>query len=993
MSSLVLDRTTEHDDNFTNQIDASQPNSLQHQKHPSSNCFSIYYQNVNGLCTKSKQFFRNSSEADYSVIALTETGLNSSFFSAEYFNSSYIVYRTDRESTNVNLERGGGTLIAVRGTLTAVAVQLDGFDDIEFTCVKIRQDKNSHLFVYVAYIRPSSPAQAYSDHLNAINSIKLDKSDSIFVFGDFNIPNAKWIYTGDDDFDDDIYGALIPTNVSPPYKSEFLMELLSRGLNQVNHIPNDDGNLLDLIFNDNFFDVEVTSPQLPLTPVEDYHPALLVTFESVFDSPASTESTYRRNFNRTDFIGLCNFLNDANIVENIVPLSLDDKIAFLYDLLNRGIAEFVPFSKRKRFKNAWGNSKLQKLKNKRNKEWKRYQNTGDKASFDRAFAEFDALNTSLYSNYTSKIETSLKENPSSFWRYVNSKRNVDALPKLFRHGNRTSTDPGEQATMFAEFFNENFSSVSSIRQPLQITHNPNSPQNFLLDKYFVFDELMKIKTSTGAGPDGIHPLILRNCASVLFEPLTLIFNESLNSGIFPEVWKRYSVTPFFKKGARADIANYRCIAKLQTIAKFFEHCINVHLVNWISPKISDRQHGFMKKRSTTSNLMEFTHFTLNGLSVAKRVDVAYLDFSKAFDRVDHSILLQKLATFDIPQNILSWMKTYLSSRRQYVKMGDHESTDFIVNSGVPQGSHIGPTIFIAFINDLPSIASDEVFLSMFADDVRAAKIIRGEGDTFVLQTFIDALEQWCNTNELHLNIGKCAIMPIHRHKSAPIPMYFYGNHRIASAGDQRDLGVIIDDKLSFTAHIDKVVPKAYAALGFLKRFCFDITDQSTIKTIYSALVQSKLDYCSTVWLTIPSMRADKIESILRQFTMYACREYPNANNDYHITSYIDRLKKLNMISLNRRRINNALLFFYDLLNDNIHCPFVKSLFCINPNVRNFRDPERFKITDLNISRNPNAPITLICKYANLVKNIFIDATSRNNFKNLLSKISDETFLI
>lgn len=923
---------------------------------------------------------------------MTETWLNSTHFTAEYFNNAYIVFRNDRESTSVDLNRGGGTLIAVLSTLTATVVEIHGFDDIEFTCASVRQSDDSHIFIYAAYIRPASPAIMYLRHLNAINSIKMGKSDSIFILGDFNIPNVDWNFTHDDDFDDELPGVLIPTNVSPPHAAEFLLELLSRGFNQVNHIANTDGNLLDLIFTDKFFDIEVTIPHTILSTKDDFHPPLLILLETAIDSPTNIEVSCHRNFIRTDFIGLCNFLNDANIVDNIVALPLDDKIAFLYDLLDRGIADFVPFARRKRFKIAWWNGELQKLKNKRNKEWKRYRHTGEKSSFDRAFAEFDSLNTQRYSDYTSTMESSLKENPSSFWRYVNSKRNVNSLPKLFHYGDRSSTDPGEQATMFAEYFCENFSSPSTNAEENQITHNPDVPDNFLLDEFFVFDELMKIKTATGAGPDGIHPLILKNCASVLFEPLTLIFNESLRSGVFPEVWKRYSVTPIFKKGARSDITNYRCIAKLKTIAKFFEHCVNVHLVKFIAPKISDRQHGFMRKRSTTTNLMEFTHFSLNGLNEAKRVDVLGLDFSKAFDRVNHVILNRKLEEFDIPSNVLSWLKSYLTNRRQYVKLGDHESPDYIVNSGVPQGSHIGPPIFLAFINDLPSILSDEVFLSMFADDVRIAKVIRGEGDTFVLQTSIDAISHWCNANDLHLNLSKCSVMSLHRHRTAPEPIYFYGNQQLASITEQRDLGVIIDNKLSFKSHIDTIVSKASAALGFVKRFCFDINDQSTVKAIYSALVQSKLDYCSTVWLTIPSTRADRIESVLRQFTMYACREYPNEANNYHISPYISRLERLNMISLNRRRINNALLFLYDLLNGNIHCPYVNSLICINPNIRNFRDAERFKITDLNLSRTPNAPITLICKYANLVKNVFIDATSRNNFRNLISKISDETFV-
>lgn len=190
-----------------------------------------------------------------------------------------------------------------------------------------------------------------------------------------------------------------------------------------------------------------------------------------------------------------------------------------------------------------------------------------------------------------------------------------------------------------------------------------------------------------------------------------------------------------------------------------------------------------------------------------------------------------------------------------------------------------------------------------------------------------------------------------------------------------------------------IVAKALSALGFVKRFCRDINDTSTQKVLFSAFVQSKLEYCSTVWLTIPSTRADSIESVLNKFTRFALHEYSNPTvNNYRISPYDDRLKRLEMITLNRRRINTALLFLYDLLNNNVHCPYVKELFYINPNVRNFRDAERFRIIDPNLSRTKNAPITLICKYANCVKDIFINATTRNNFKSLLSDIRDDIFL-
>lgn len=162
------------------------------------------------------------------------------------------------------------------------------------------------------------------------------------------------------------------------------------------------------------------------------------------------------------------------------------------------------------------------------------------------------------------------------------------------------------------------------------------------------------------------------------------------------------------------------------------------------------------------------------------------------------------------------------------------------------------------------------------------------------------------------------------------------------------------------------IAKASSALGFVKRFCYDINDQSTLKAVYSAFVQSNLDYCSTVWFTMPSIRSDMIESILRQFSMFALKEYPNAQNNHHISPYEARLERLNMIKLNRRRINTALIYFYDLVNTNVHSPYVNDLFYRYQNVHNFRNAELFKISNADLSRTNTAPITKICKYANML---------------------------
>jgi len=251
--------------------------------------------------------------------------------------------------------------------------------------------------------------------------------------------------------------------------------------------------------------------------------------------------------------------------------------------------------------------------------------------------------------------------------------------------------------------------------------------------------------------------------------------------------------------------------------RVFESIIVDKLTPLISRHILEEQHGFMPNRSTVTNLSIFCSYISSALESFVQTDVIYTDFPKAFDSVDHEILLNKLEAFGIVGNLLSWFRSYLSSRTQSVRVHDGFSRPIIVSSGVPQGSHLGPLLFSIFINDISSVFIDYNFL-LFADDLKFFKTIGSPRDMENLQRVIARLESWCTTNSLRLNIGKCSVVRFCRGSDPLVYPYMLGGSILQTSHTVRDLGVTVDDSLKFSNHINNICSVAMKNLGLIKRF-------------------------------------------------------------------------------------------------------------------------------------------------------------------------------
>lgn len=415
------------------------------------------------------------------------------------------------------------------------------------------------------------------------------------------------------------------------------------------------------------------------------------------------------------------------------------------------------------------------------------------------------------------------------------------------------------------------------------------------------------------------------------------------------------------------------------MGKLFESLVTDVLTVKLQSTVSVSQHGFMKKRSAATNLVEFTNYVSNSIECGFQTDVIYTDFSKAFDRVSHKLLIQKLLYIGFFSNLLKWISSYLTGRTQYVLVNGQKSRLFDVSSGVPQGSHLGPLLFLLFINDVTSVLKYSNCL-MYADDIKIFACVKSFGDAINLQHDVDSLNDWSKVNGLNLNLIKCKCMSFYR-KLRPIDFnYSIDNTSLEKVSSMRDLGVIFDNKLNFNMHIDCKIAKAYSMLGFVKRICADFKNLNTVRSLYCAIVRSQLEFSSVVWLPLYKIHINRIESIQKKFLLFALRKMNLRNDNFVLPPYSERCAFLKLQSLRVRRENACIFFFFDLLTNHIDAPNLLELLNIHVPPRIFRDHLFIAPTFHRTSYGRNEPITRMSESFNKFAYLFDFTVNRLSFR-------------
>lgn len=429
----------------------------------------------------------------------------------------------------------------------------------------------------------------------------------------------------------------------------------------------------------------------------------------------------------------------------------------------------------------------------------------------------------------------------------------------------------------------------------------------------VKEAINNLNQYSSPGPDKIHPLIIINCCESIVNWLTDLFNLSIKLGVFPKEWKLSYISPFFKSGDITDVSNYRPINKYNVLAKLFDCLVYTKMFKYFRKFIVENQHGFINGRSTVTNLAIYSEYIYNHLNNSVPVDSIYTDFSRAFDVVNLNLLGRKLEAYGIGGSLLRWFESYLNGRKQIVKIGSFISDIIDVLSGVGQGTHLGPLLFLIFINDIVNSVSHSQIL-LFADDMKLFRAITVPSDVYLLQQDLDSVMLWCVCNGFECNPKKCHSLSFGRHRVNG-NLYSLNDVPLDSVDYTKDLGVIFDSKMTFKNHIEYLDIKVRKKIYFIKRFSVKFNSVNTFRSLYFSFVYSRLMYASTIWRPSTKQLINKIEAINTLYLRFAVYRVgsPMSFLDHDFSK---TYKKLSISTLESARDKTDIIFAAKIFSNN-----------------------------------------------------------------------------
>ncbi|KAL8618799.1 hypothetical protein ACOMHN_000227 [Nucella lapillus] len=837
------------------------------------------------------------------ILIGTETHLDSDIKDSEIIDKKhgYRVYRKDR------VRGGGGVLILVKETLNSMENP-----EFETTCealwvtVKIKGRRSLYI---CAYYRPDNKDKtSILQWQIAVERVSSIPNAIILIGGDLNFPGWDWAKM-----------TMKPKTQNSETHHKLIEIIQENGLQQMVTFPTREANTLDLII--------TNTPQLisrvePLPRISD-HEVVYAELNIETQRKKQVERNIRL-YNKADWEKLQKSASEtAKELDNMKDTASTEELwKHFKTKLNNAVEAYIPQKQsRPNTRQPWITPELRHLTNKRDRAYKKWRKSGSETHraeartcrreaqrhTRRAFWDYISSTLSDGEVPTEHIRPKYKR----FWAYIKNQKSSNSGVAPLKANGRLVTDAKGKAELLDHQFQTAFSEGKQYSRDEYEEKCGTQEGNFpVLDDLEVTEEgvhklLKNLKPNKASGPDEISSRILKELSTELAPALTTIFRSSLSAGQVPSDWRDALVSPIFKKGEHYNPANYRPVSLTCIVCKLLEHIVVHSLMEHLETNeiLCHQQHGFRKNRSCEAQLLELVEELTSNMVDGLQTDMVILDFAKAFDKVNHSLLLHKIHDYGIKGKTNKWIKSFLSNRRQAVVVDGEKAEFSSVKSGVPQGSVLGPCLFLVYINDLPKNLNSKV--RIFADDTAIYSTITADADIKQLQNDLQNLEVWENKWDMAFHPDKCTTLPVSRKENPILNEYNLHGHTLATVQSAKYLGVTLQANMEWNKHVDNIVAKAGRTLGFLRRN-LKIASTTLREKAYLVFVRPLLEYACSVWDPYLEGEIKQIEAIQRRAARFV-------TNRYHRTASVTQmLERLGWPSLQQRRQAARLATMYKI---------------------------------------------------------------------------------
>ena len=809
------------------------------------------------------------------ILCVTETWLHSEILSSEVEFLDYGVVREDRP-----MGKGGGCVVLHKKHLPIKKMEIKSpalNPEVQALWCKVGISDGAFALGVVYKSPTASEAQIESLAENISLGCKLAKD--VIVCGDFNMPKANW-----------------QTLTVDSKHEKFLQATMDNFLVQHVNEPTRGCNVLDLVFTSEGFDLRSIEVLPPLKNSDHCSLKFSVPMKTNYGAWKRKYRDYRGGQYK-QFRG---FLRTIKWTEIFANINVHEMWSILKQNLNTGIEKFIPQRLRKlRPKPMWWTNKIVQVTNEKLRRWKRYRKSRSEADYANYIDSQRYCSKIIRKQKRSlekKISANIKRDPKAFFKYVRSKmRSGRDIPQEMLSGSQKANTDKEISELFGEYFGSVFQEDTGHDFPIMNNIvGGDSGWESLIEPRAVEQVLRTVNPEKSMGADEIHPAILHHLAAELCIPLSMIFQRSLQDTEIPVDWKLANVTPIHKKGNTGVVENYRPVSLTSQTCRVFERILQMEVIAQISNSLHPNQHGFLKRKSCLTNLLTFTEKVTAMVDAGSPVDVVYLDYAKAFDKVPHRGLILKMRAIGISENIVNWVEEWLRNRKQRVVIRGQCSPWAEVTSGVPQGSVLGPVLFLVYVDDLQEGLSSHML--KFADDTKIFRDVKSPQARNALQQDLNLIGQWSEAWRMSFNVHKCSVM--HFGHNNEHHKYQLEGGDLSVSRSEKDLGVHIQDDLQVDQQVGAAVRRANRMLGLIFR-TYTCKSRENMIPLYKSLVRPHLEYAVQAWRPYKQKDIDLIERVQRRATKMI---HGLENLDYPV-----RLQKAGLISLEMRRHRADLL--------------------------------------------------------------------------------------